>query len=66
MQSLTMASRAMKLKGKGKDSALNMTHREISARRQVGDAETMVNQVSPEGPGGMGVPWWKNVGMDEL
>jgi hypothetical protein len=54
----------MKLKkpgsgGAGKKATWNMGNREISARRQVGDAEGVVN------PQSKGEPWWKNVGMEE-
>lgn len=58
MMSLTMAGRAMKLKGlRGGTST-----REISPRRQVGDVESVVNApVSGDGR----TPWWKNVGMEE-
>ena len=56
--SLTMARKAMKLKG-GDDR-----NREISARRQVGDAETMVNQHAGVNAGGQ-APWWRNVGMED-
>lgn len=51
-----MASRAMRLKlnvREGKDW-------EVSERRQVGDAEAMV-----EGTGGGDKPWWRDVGMEE-
>lgn len=58
---LTMASRAMKLKaGSKKGSTMNLGYREISARRQVGDAEGVVNAQSSGN-----TPWWKNVGMEE-
>ena len=52
IQSLTMASRAMRLK--------SLSTREISERRQVGDAEALVN-----GPSTIGNPWWRNVTMEE-
>jgi len=55
MMSLTMAGRAMKLKG-------GMSTREISPRRQVGDVESVVNAPLP---GDGKTPWWKNVGMEE-
>lgn len=59
---LTMASRAMKLKSKGKSgSMMDLRNREVSARRQVGDAESVVNPQST--PGGA-TPWWRNVGME--
>jgi len=32
--------------------------REVSARRQVGDAENMVNPTTE-------TPWWRQVGMEE-
>jgi len=44
-----MASRTMRLKLSGKLT------REISERRQVGDAETMVNEGA----------WWRDFGMEE-
>jgi len=47
-----MASRAMRLK--------DLSTREISERRQVGDAEALVNP-----PSTSGTPWWKNVTMEE-
>jgi len=46
---LSMASRTMRLKLSGKLT------REISERRQVGDAETMVNEGA----------WWRDFGMEE-
>jgi len=49
-----LAMKAMKLKLSGQLS------REVSERRQVGDAEEMFSQ---KGKGE--VPWWRNVGMDE-
>jgi hypothetical protein len=53
----------MKLKKSGgaaaRPSTMNLGYREISARRQVGDAEGVVN------PQSGGEPWWKNVGMEE-
>jgi pyruvate dehydrogenase kinase 2/3/4 len=49
-----MASKAMKLKLKG-------SLREISERRQVGDAEEMLS----EGGSANRDAWWKNVGMEE-
>jgi pyruvate dehydrogenase kinase 2/3/4 len=53
-----LASKAMKLKLSGQIS------REISERRQVGDAENMFKE-SREGEGMSGKPWWRNVGMEE-
>lgn len=48
-----MASRAMRLKTR--------ESREISARRQVGDAEDMLQGGDSAGK----KPWWKNVTMEE-
>lgn len=56
---LTMASRAMKLKSKGA-SMFDLRNREVSARRQVGDAESVVNPHSTSAA----TPWWRNVGME--
>ncbi|KAG9185298.1 hypothetical protein G6011_07842 [Alternaria panax] len=51
-----LASKAMKLKLSGQVS------REISERRQVGDAADMfADKASSEGE----KPWWRNVGMEE-
>jgi len=59
---ITMAQRAMRLKGG--NAAWDLTHREVSARRQVGDAAESVN--APPSTGDDGVrPWWKDVGMEE-
>lgn len=49
-----MAHKAMRLKLSGTLS------REVSERRQVGDAEEMFAE---KGAGGQ--PWWRNVGMEE-
>lgn len=49
--SMSMASKAMKLKLDGKLS------REITERKQVGDMEDMLE--------GNKDAWWRNVGMDE-
>lgn len=57
MQSLSMASRAMKLK-------IRET-REVSERRQVGDALELVNPSPSQKNGPEGTPWWKNVTMEE-
>lgn len=55
-----MASKAMKLKGKSGD----ISHRDISPRRQVGDAESMVNApASTDDPSQ--VPWWRREGIEE-
>jgi pyruvate dehydrogenase kinase 2/3/4 len=48
-----LAMKAMKLKLSGQIS------REVSERRQVGDAEEMFADKVGE------KPWWRNVGMDE-
>jgi hypothetical protein len=59
MPSLTLSSMAMKLKSKAGSGGGDLTKgREVSARRQVGDAESMVNPTSE-------TPWWRQVGMDE-
>ncbi|KAF2762105.1 pyruvate dehydrogenase kinase-like protein [Pseudovirgaria hyperparasitica] len=50
----TLAARAMKLK-------LNAHKWEVSERRQVGDAESMVNRTKDDDRGA----WWRNVGMEE-
>jgi len=49
-----LASKAMRLKLSGKLS------REVSERRQVGDAEEMFQERK-----GDSQPWWRNVGMEE-
>lgn len=43
-----------------KTGVLNLSNREVSERRQVGDAEHLVNP-----PSHQAAPWWKNVGMEE-
>lgn len=48
-----LASRAMRLKLSGQLS------REVSERRQVGDAEEMFADRGGQSP------WWRNVGMEE-
>lgn len=53
-----MASKAMRLKSGNKPMV-----REVSERRQVGDAEGLVNPVNAST--GDDKPWWKSVGMDE-
>ena len=68
--SLNLAARAMKMKGKGgsrQDGLMNARQREVSARRQVGDAEEVVNSPARTGKDGRGgeEPWWKNVSMEE-
>jgi hypothetical protein len=58
MPSLTLSSMAMKLKSRGGSGGGDAAKgREVSARRQVGDAESMVNPTE--------TPWWRQVGMDE-
>jgi pyruvate dehydrogenase kinase 2/3/4 len=49
----------MKLKLSGQLS------REISERRQVGDAEDMFAEKGMSGGGVGDKPWWRNVGMEE-
>ncbi|KAK0290886.1 [Pyruvate dehydrogenase (acetyl-transferring)] kinase isozyme 2 [Friedmanniomyces endolithicus] len=61
--SLNLAARAMKLKLKTKGLGEAMRQREVSERRQVGDAETVINAL-PEG-GKEKAPWWKNVTPEE-
>ncbi len=61
--SLNLAARAMKLKLKTKGLGEAMRQREVSERRQVGDAETVVNAL-PAG-GKEKAPWWKNVTPEE-
>ena len=67
--SLNLAARAMKMRGKGgqQSSLMNARQREVSARRQVGDAEDVVNSPARTGKDGRGgeEPWWKNVSMEE-
>jgi pyruvate dehydrogenase kinase 2/3/4 len=52
-----LAMKAMKLKLK----LSGQVSREVSERRQVGDAEEMFAQKGGKGD----IPWWRNVGMDE-
>lgn len=59
-----MSARAMRLKSQG--SAGGAKRREVSERRQVGDAESMMNrQHSMDEPKDGRAPWWRNVGMEE-
>lgn len=58
--SLTLARKGMKLKSKG-GSAMNLSHSEVSERRQVGDAESIMDESTKGGRG----PWWRNVTMEE-
>lgn len=63
--SLTMAHKAMKLKGMpGGGVAGERRKREVSERRMVGDAESMVNQPSSLDEPGKS-PWWRHVDMGE-
>lgn len=55
-----MQRKAMKLKSNKSGSMMSLNNRDVSARRQVGDAEGVVNPQSS-----VGEPWWRNVGMDE-
>ena len=55
--SLAMASRAMRLKDLGT--------REVSERRQVGDAEDMMHPAPRPASADGATPWWKNVTMEE-
>jgi hypothetical protein len=56
-----MAARAMKLKLKLK----NNPDWEVSMRRQVGDADSMLNTPGWRAEHKEGRPWWKDVGMEE-
>ena len=55
---VSMASRAMKLKLSGKIS------REVTERKQVGDAEAMLSGASTTSTDQKSA-WWRNVGMEE-
>jgi hypothetical protein len=58
--SLTLAARGKRLKP---SPSHEMGSREVSERRQVGDAESLVNM---QGDGGKPEQrWWRNVGMEE-
>lgn len=64
---LTMASRAKRLKSISGSSGSGMgdlRNREVSPRRQVGDAADEINPPPPSSGDGT-TPWWKNVGMEE-
>jgi len=64
--SLNLAARAMKLKLKTKGLEGQQKQREVSERRQVGDAESVVNPMMPtRGVSKDDTPWWKNVTMEE-
>ncbi len=58
--SMTLAQKGMRLKGGMGD----LKSREVSARRQVGDAESMITSSMDEKADGR-APWWRNVGMEE-
>ena len=59
--SLKLARKCMRLKGK---TSGDLANREVSARRQVGDAEDMVNQPNSMGEAPGGSPrLWLNVVM---
>jgi len=59
MQNITlaMASRAMRLKDTGT--------REVSERRQVGDAQDMMYPARDSTSSDGTTPWWRNVTMEE-
>jgi pyruvate dehydrogenase kinase 2/3/4 len=58
--SVTLRAKGMRLKGGMGD----LRSREVSARRQVGDAESMITTSMDEKGDGR-APWWRNVGMEE-
>ena len=60
--SLTLAHRGKRLKSKNLGDIRN---REVSERRQVGDAESVIYQNSMDESRGGRAPWWRNVGMEE-
>lgn len=70
---LTMAQKGMKLKAKGSGwddarSRRDLNNREVSSRRQVGDAADEINSPlssASDGSGGTTKPWWRNVTMEE-
>ena len=58
---LAMAHKAMRLKSRTNAGAqVDSRPREVSERRQVGDAESLVNNTGTNSQ-----PWWRNVGMEE-
>lgn len=67
---LTMASKAMRLKSRSKSGSPSgsmgdaSTH-EISPRRQVGDAESMVYAPTASTKDPSQVPWWRREGIEE-
>lgn len=63
-----LTQKAMRLKSKGmqlKSPAGEFRQREVSERRQVGDAESVVNPQSSGDEKHAPKPWWKNVTMEE-
>ena len=56
-----MASKAKKLK-LNTGNLGDLLNREVSARRQVGDAESTVNAPNDNAKA---QPWWRNVTMEE-
>jgi len=60
--SLTLGYRGKRLKNKNLGDPKN---REVSERRQVGDAESVIYQNSMDEARGGRAPWWRNVGMEE-
>lgn len=67
--SLNLAARAMKLKMKTSNKGSDTRQREVSERRQVGDAENVVNPPATQSSLSDGsksdLPWWRNVTMEE-
>jgi hypothetical protein len=59
---LTLAARGKRLKP---SPSHEMGSREVSERRQVGDAESLVNMQGGSGTGKPEQRWWRNVGMEE-
>lgn len=57
--SLTLARKGMRLKSKG--LVVDLSHQEVSERRQVGDAESIMDESRKGGR----EPWWRNVTMEE-
>jgi len=66
---MAMAARASAVKLKLSPNTGQRSSWEVSERRQVGDAESMVNM--PDGGSGgrdgkeESKPWWRDVGMEE-
>ena len=68
--SLTMAQKAMKLKGTAQQGGMvgEGRKREVSERRMVGDAESLVNASSVDDPQtgtASKHAWWRHVTMEE-